>query len=272
MRFSKRNYPILNNISNFKAIFKFQEIGLSQALLKGEESDVVLDNLANSCSLSYDSGVIDFVSVPFFDKIINEKIFNKMVHLFTSIKDCEGILLLPKSRFKQIHAVSYVVYQDEEEDKELLGELQLYSIYGRIVVIKFRTRGDRVHWVVTASENIKRDSTKRGGFDGWVGDHVQSLLAILTFKQYAEIETKIIGGVKYPKKTMIAKQKYLNATDKPINILDSKWFIKTVRTEGFGVDGHFRFQACGKGLKERKLIYIHDFKKDGYTSRARINL
>ena len=52
-------------------------------------------------------------------------------------------------------------------------------------------------------------------------------------------------------------------------MLDSTWFTNIVRSEGFAVHGHFRMQACGPNHSQRKLTYINDFEKKGYTRRAK---
>jgi len=85
-------------------------------------------------------------------------------------------------------------------------------------------------------------------------------------KKYAEIETKEVAA---RKRVVDHSGKYVNTTDLNVTYLDSKWFTTLVRSEGFNVRGHFRLQPFGEGLKERKLIGISDFLKQGYTSPAR---
>jgi hypothetical protein len=50
--------------------------------------------------------------------------------------------------------------------------------------------------------------------------------------------------------------------------LTSSYLKTIVRTEGFKVRGHWRWQAYGEGMKERKLIFINAFEKKGYIRRA----
>lgn len=63
--------------------------------------------------------------------------------------------------------------------------------------------------------------------------------------------------------------KYTNLTTNNIQIIDSKWFTTLVKSDAFKVRGHFRLQPCGEGMKDRKLIWINDFEKSGYTAPAR---
>lgn len=97
----------------------------------------------------------------------------------------------------------------------------------------------------------------------WIAD----LMLFKTFLKYAEVETKVIPGNRKDKHIGV---KYLNETKRKIEILDSTYFTTISRTEGFGVRGHFRFQPYGPGLTERRLKWIADFEKSGYTKRAKI--
>jgi hypothetical protein len=67
------------------------------------------------------------------------------------------------------------------------------------------------------------------------------------------------------KKVGTRKQGHYNATPLPVIIVDSTWNKYIVRTEGFGVSGHFRMQPHGKGNADLKLIWIPPFEKRGYV-------
>jgi len=92
------------------------------------------------------------------------------------------------------------------------------------------------------------------------------LIATINFIKYAEVETKYLPANKITKDINC---KYVNDTKLGINILDSKWFTNLIKSDAFKVHGHFRLQPYGQGLKERKLIWINDFMKTGYTAPAR---
>jgi hypothetical protein len=93
------------------------------------------------------------------------------------------------------------------------------------------------------------------------------LVSFICFMKYCEVETKIIGA---GKKEKFIGTKYLNETNRKIEIVDSTWFTTIVKSEGFHVRGHFRFQPFGEGLKNKKLIWISDFEKAGYTKKAKV--
>jgi hypothetical protein len=85
------------------------------------------------------------------------------------------------------------------------------------------------------------------------------------FIEHAEVET-----IHLNKQSGISHLniKYQNATKKNVKIFDSKWIRTIVMGESFNVRGHFRMQPCGDARGKRKLIWINDFQKEGYTRIA----
>lgn len=104
------------------------------------------------------------------------------------------------------------------------------------------------------------DGRDENYWSGWI-------IAFVLFKKYCELETKIITPKSVSKHI---GTKYVNETDKRIKILDSTWFTTIVRSEGFHVRGHFRMQPYGPGMSQKKLIWISDFDKEGYTRTAKV--
>lgn len=98
----------------------------------------------------------------------------------------------------------------------------------------------------------------------WLAD----LLLLKTFLKYADVETKVVNG---HKKIIHVGEKHVNDTKYRIEILDSTYFTTISRTEGFGVSGHFRMQPYGPGLSSKRLQWISEFEKHGYTRRAKID-
>jgi hypothetical protein len=94
------------------------------------------------------------------------------------------------------------------------------------------------------------------------------LIGLFTFIKYCPMETKFVAG---GRKEHHVGQKYVNETKYKIEILDSTWFTTIVRSEGFGVTGHFRMQPWGPGMTQRRLQWIEPFEKHGYTRKARIS-
>jgi hypothetical protein len=89
---------------------------------------------------------------------------------------------------------------------------------------------------------------------------------ILMFKKFAQVETKYLPA---GRKINDINCKYVNETKQNITYLTSTWFTNLVKSDAFKVRGHFRLQPYGEGLKDRKLIWINEFEKEGYTAPAR---
>lgn len=101
----------------------------------------------------------------------------------------------------------------------------------------------------------------------WCMNRITRIIFFYYFKKYAEVDIKIIPP---NSRVKTSECKYVNDTSMPITYLDSKWFTTLVKSDSFTVHGHFRFQACGKDLKDHKFIWISEYVKSGYTSPARI--
>jgi hypothetical protein len=117
---------------------------------------------------------------------------------------------------------------------------------------------------VSSVFNIEKSES---GANEWLFHKTTYILIDCMFKQYAQVETKIIKG---NSKQKIGKEKYLNETKLDITYLDSKWFTTLVKSNRFKVRGHFRLQPKKQnGNWTRELIWIDDFEKSGYTAPAR---
>lgn len=92
-------------------------------------------------------------------------------------------------------------------------------------------------------------------------------LRLLIFFEYSETTLTELK----PKGKIGTKRegKFLNESSQNVTIVDSNWNNIVVRTQGFGVSGHYRLQPCGKDLSDRKLIYIAEFAKKGYVRGAK---
>lgn len=80
------------------------------------------------------------------------------------------------------------------------------------------------------------------------------------------IEEEIPAGKTYGTRK---SGKILNDFDFPVTIVNSRWNITTIRTEQFGVSGHFRVQPKGKGRSEYEVIFIDPYVKNGYKRTAK---
>lgn len=93
-------------------------------------------------------------------------------------------------------------------------------------------------------------------------DELREAVRHLIFLTLTEPEITLVAA---GSKQGTRKKGHYNATPLPVIIVDSKWNKYIVRTDGFGVSGHFRMQRCGKGYADLKLTWIEPYKKHGYV-------
>jgi hypothetical protein len=94
-------------------------------------------------------------------------------------------------------------------------------------------------------------------------------LSLIGFLKYCDVETKVLE----PKQKFKDKigTRYFNEERQTIEILDCTWFTNLVVSGEFWVSGHLRWQPKKKnGEWTKELIWISDFKKEGYTRKAKI--
>ncbi len=63
--------------------------------------------------------------------------------------------------------------------------------------------------------------------------------------------------------------KIINTTPFAITIINSKWNITSIRTEGFYVDPHFAIRWVGRGRTEVRIVLIGQYEKQGYVRKAK---
>lgn len=100
-----------------------------------------------------------------------------------------------------------------------------------------------------------------------------ALVAILSaelFINFAEVETKVMKPNTQIWDDRMVNAIYNNKTRGNITVIDSTWYTNLVSSGAFKVRGHFRLQPCGHGRTQRKLTWINDFQKEGYTRKAKI--
>ncbi len=62
--------------------------------------------------------------------------------------------------------------------------------------------------------------------------------------------------------------KIINTLPVPLTIINSKWNITSIRTDGFAVRGHFAIRWTGENRSVAKMVWINPFEKHGYIRKA----
>ncbi len=98
-------------------------------------------------------------------------------------------------------------------------------------------------------------------------EEIYKLLKLITFLEFGDITTQILKKGKSNGKSLL-KGKIKNSSPTNITIVDSKWNHILIKSDQFGVRGHFRLQPYGKKNQKIKLIWIDSFIKSGYTRKG----
>lgn len=161
-----------------------------------------------------------------------------------------------------IHMIDYHAKKGVEMDNLVYF---LFSKQGAPIIHECRGVGSFT-WISNASPTEYKSTPEK--IIEFVNTFIGDIIITALFKSYASIETVFLQPNTNKKEINC---KYSNGTNSAITFLDSKWFSNLVQSEGFKVSGHFRLQPKIKDGKWTKdLIWINEFKKHGYTSKAKI--
>ena len=99
-------------------------------------------------------------------------------------------------------------------------------------------------------------------------DYIDMVLDYLCLRQWAEVQLRKVSST--IKKEIKKNKKKQTITESGLDfyLFDSKWYTEICNNESFQVSGHFRLQPYGDGTK--KLIWINEYKKNGYHRKATI--
>jgi hypothetical protein len=176
--------------------------------------------------------------------------FDKLRHLISEIKEGSKCIVFTNGFYYE-----YFIKSFKEE-----GVTQIkIRLYSKNIVCHIYHNSDTFR-LQLPDELIEQNNN--------IASMCKEIICIELFTQYSEITTKIL-----PPNRQIwdgINCLYNNKTQSDINIVDLTWFTTLIKSDGFKVRGHFRLQPCGEGMKDRKLIWINEFQKEGYNREAKI--
>lgn len=202
---------------------------------------------------------IRYISDPFYEA------YNRGVSKLASVIDSEDIdesgTFVTRSSPSETNTIFYHI-TSEGKDKG-------FKLNCIIFFFTKQTSRDKPALAICVQRNGKGfkeymsdTATKAGCTDMSV---ISDIFGMILFMRYCELQTKTINA---GKKGIHVGTKYVNESLHNIEVLDSTWFTTIVHSEGFGVRGHFRMQPYGTG--DKKLIWISDYEKTGYTRKAKL--
>lgn len=249
MKIDKNKYPFLERYEKGKiGQLQFHESLLKQLEIYRDEIYAIFKKKPK----------IEYLSDTVFDVLFRKDILEKMTPLRKDIEDCWGFVLNGNKTY---------LYEFKRNDTGVNFNLFLFQ---GITFYAYETGYVTYENEVRIIQGLSFDMENHEG-QMYLGPNTgllfQEMSTFVLFKKYAQIETKLAA----PKKTTTTLNcAYENQTKFWVNIIDSTWFTTLVKSDAFKVSGHFRLQPIGEGRKERKLIWIKDFEKQGYTREAKM--
>ncbi len=182
------------------------------------------------------------------------------------------------------------LWQDAMLNKEENIEIKGTYIFNRSVCFMYiNTKSNTTHCFVfhqngslvafSCAEDLSKEENNYLWFDGVAfqtllefTEYIRAVICFSLFKTYATVETEVVNLNKKIKPEGESEPLY-NAIPFPVTWLNCNWFTNIIRSQGFGVRGHFRMQPIKvNGEWTRELIWINPFQKNGYTRKATIVL
>lgn len=152
--------------------------------------------------------------------------------------------------------------------KSSINVFCVYSKGGKALLYYFLHPNNDNEPHVWVSKALKSENVNIGS-DLEISRYLASRIVLIElFRRHADVNSVVVEP---KKKKSIGNENLLNETALPVTYLDCRWFTNIIRSNGFAVRGHFRLQPKkidGEWTKE--LIWINDFEKHGYHSKARI--
>lgn len=259
MKIDEKQYPPLSILNN-KEGYDF-DVSLQDNWLMPKSFIEMIKSHFYKQFYGY-KGEIKYISSTLFDPM--NKAWDKLMvdDALIDFND-EGIILLPDNQCT-FYKIKYI---RESEERFMLPfyQIELFHFWGNILIGYVNEDDQRSvsfgSWIKHGVANNADASFESGK------DTFKQTLLIATFLRYADIEVKHLPPSRQIYEGVNCL--YNNKTKNNIQIIDSTWFTTLVKSDGFNVRGHFRLQPHGEGLSKRKLVWINEFQKYGYTRVAK---
>lgn len=194
-----------------------------------------------------------FISASVMDCV--SRSYDKLKHFKDDLKEqIRGIAM----KIDKTHHVFFYSILHQEDRIVIMGTVTwvVDGTYGQCLIGGHFIKGNPTNFF--AYEHLDAE-------DGIIQDSVRIILGTELFLHYAELEIKELPPSRqiWDGPTCL----YNNKTKVKINVVDCTWYTRLIQSGEFNVRGHFRMQPY---LTGKRLIWINEFKKSGYTRKAKI--
>lgn len=267
MKISRRNYPILEMVET-KTLLDLLMIPDDKYTEQDDPYSLLESSFVNM--LSSIKSNIKYISAPFYEAMVKSMNSLMVDGIWNNIEAQSGILLLPDKRVI-VYDISGKVNKDCHEG------IVIYIKEDKFIGVRYQTleeNGFKSILTNTILDNTNNALQRKHNIhlsypellDQTDSILYTELICLLNFIKYAKVETKLLPANKVIKDINC---KYVNTTNLDIQHYDSTWFTNLIKSDSFNVRGHFRLQPIGEGRQDKKLIWISEFQKEGYTAPAK---
>lgn len=257
MKVDYKNYPILEKLEKESlGIIPFFE--LDRNFVGSDDCKFLTDNWKkNSKEFKKE---INVISMPFIEA--SRKAKEKLSDLIKNIAENNLSDIIIKGSFIVGNSVMMINIQSIKNQDNYFSSFYIFDKDGIPLLMSQVTNEYSKIW--TTKSMAPTEIHKELFYQQTIGE----IIILSMFKKYAEVETKILRPHQKPREISCL---YRNNTKMNLTFLDCKWFTTLVKSDAFKVSGHFRLQPCKiDGEWTKKIIWISDFMKSGYTSHAKI--
>ena len=260
MKISYSNFPILEKLQN-------GSLGIMPVFEEDKSFfDVYLDFFVENWNFYHKKYLeeINVISDPFFEASMKAK--DKILNLWKDVDRNNISDIVVNGSYVYGDFVLMISYNEKKGTKKNETSFFIFNKAGVPLAFFVDSEIRQIYqtgWV-SSSFSIGKNTRE---IELFLYVKIGMIVILKMFKDYADVETKII-----PPNSRVKKDnyKYINDTKLELTYLDSKWFTNIVKSDGFSVRGHFRLQPKKKnGQWTKEIIFISEFQKTGYTSRAR---
>lgn len=269
MKFNKDKYLVLGDVGDTRVLLSTGAMRTIEMLKRDapeieEVFGAFCKEVINDCEKGY------YLSKKINDTLTeNTSVQKKLNELLHEINPTKGIMLLPNFKYSSLfNSFSYFINKNQESPEELNFSISFHSLRGLEIFISGTFIEKKFKSLSFVADDLEFHAEQNSVFEGLVN----YVLNILLFMQFAEIETVITEGKASTGRSKVKfnDEKYLNESNIKIEVIDSNWFKRLIRTGAFKVNGHFRLQPYGTNYSLRKLIWISEFSKSGYNMQPKI--
>jgi hypothetical protein len=229
-------------------------------------SDYTMQKMKSVLEIS--KNVVTYLAKPIIDPMLSS--YDKLVPHRKELPDsCRALIY--HSKAGNPHTLQYVLLV-EEDRINIMGQIHFVIRQNQDFGMLFNIWVDRLDTdeLTFRSYTDVPPLVSIEKHDNMLSVALSAILSAELFINFAEVETKVMKPNTQIWDERMVNAIYNNKTRQNITVIDSTWYQNLVSSGAFKVRGHFRLQPYGPGLSQRRLTWISDFEKSGYTRKAKI--